>query len=360
MVPVVDLTRRGVRYRDRFVEATDRVLSSGVILLGVETEAFEAEMAKEMGAGHGVAVASGASALSLSLAALGVGHGDEVIVPSFTAVPTAAAVCAVGAIPVLVDVDPSTAAIDPAAVIEARTERTAAIMPVHLYGRPFSIVESGLADLGIPIVEDAAQAHGALVPPSQSGSAAACYSFYPTKNLGGMGDGGMVVTEDADLAQRIQRLRIHGMAGMYEHVEIAMNARMSELEAAWLRLVLPDLAAGNARRAVIAGRYREAAPSLRWQASHERHVYHLSVVRVNDREAFREALLGHGVASAIHYPLALSDQPAYRHFARQACPEAEAWARECVSLPCFPELTDEEIDIVCDGLQKVMAAGMAS
>ncbi|MBI1843146.1 MAG: DegT/DnrJ/EryC1/StrS family aminotransferase [Actinobacteria bacterium] len=359
MVPAVDLTRRAARYRDRFVEAIDRVMCSGVVLLGAETEAFEAEMAAAMGAAHGVAVASGASALSLSLAALGVGPGDEVIVPAFTAVPTAAAVCAVGAVPVPVDVDPTTAAIDPTAVIAARTERTAAIMPVHLYGRPFSLVESGLLELGVPVVEDAAQAHGALVPPSQSGSAAACYSFYPTKNLGGMGDGGMVVTDDADLAARLRRLRVHGMAAMYEHVEVAMNSRLSELEAAWLRLVLPDLEAGNARRAEIAARYRAAAPSLRGQAPHERHVHHLSVVRVADRQRFRDAMAEREVATAVHYPLALNGQPAYRHFARHACPEAAAWARECVSLPCFPELTDEEVDIVCSALHDVEAKEFA-
>lgn len=358
MVPVVDLSRRASLYRDRFADAVDRVLRSGVVLLGSETEALEVEMADAMGATYGVAVNSGASALSLSLAALDVGPGDEVIVPAMTAVPTAAAVCAVGAIPVFVDVDEHTAAIDPQAVRVAITERTGAIMPVHLYGRPFEIKESGLSDLGIPIVEDGAQAHGALKAPSVSKTAMACYSFYPTKNLGGIGDGGMVITDDARLAERLRRLRVHGMTSMYEHVEIAMNARLSELEAAWLRIVLTDLAQGNARRASISARYRDAAPTLRTQANHDRHVHHLHVVRVSDRDAFRIALSKRGIATALHYPLALTDQPAYRHFTTEDCPRARAWASECVSLPCFPELTDEEVDVVCGALGELEEKGM--
>lgn len=351
MVPVVELTRRAERYRDRFVESVDQVLKSGHILLGQQTEALEAEVASAMGAGYAIAVASGASALSLSLVSLGIGPGDEVIVPSFTAVPTAAAVCSTGAIPVPVDVDPLTALIDPKAVSEACNERTAAILPVHLYGRPLSIVDSGLRDFGIPIIEDAAQAHGALMPLSESASVAVCYSFYPTKNLGGIGDGGIVLTDDAETASRLRRLRVHGMTEQYVHIDIAMNARMSELEAAWLRLVLPDLNEGNERRRNIAGRYRITAPSLLWQEPHERHVYHLSVVRVSDRQGFRDFMADHDVKTAVHYPLALNDQPAYRQFERHDCPEAAKWARECVSLPCFPEMTDEEIDIVCNALR---------
>lgn len=317
-------------------------------------------MASYLGAGHGVAVGSGASALALSLAALEIGPGDEVIVPAFTAVPTAAAVCAVGATPVPVDVDADTAAIDPKAALAAVTERTAAIMPVHLYGRPVSISDSALAEIGVPIIEDAAQAHGAIPPPSQSKSAAACYSFYPTKNLGGIGDGGMVVTDDAHLADRVRRLRVHGMTKMYEHVDISMNSRLSEIEAAWLRLMLADLDEGNLRRTEISKRYRGAAPSLRTQSDHDRHVHHLHVVRTFDRDRFRDALSRFEVESAVHYPLSLVDQPAYRHLATHACPQAREWARECVSLPCFPELTDDEVTLVCEALSEMEDAGLTS
>jgi dTDP-3-amino-2,3,6-trideoxy-4-keto-D-glucose/dTDP-3-amino-3,4,6-trideoxy-alpha-D-glucose/dTDP-2,6-dideoxy-D-kanosamine transaminase len=216
---------------------------------------------------------------------------------------------------------------------------------VHLYGRP-----APLPDLGVPVLEDAAQAHGALTP---GGSAATAYSFYPTKNLGGIGDGGAVVTDDAELAHRLRRLRVHGMSEQYVHLEVAQNFRMSELEAAWLRLTLPHLAAGNERRRAVAARYRAAAPGLRWHADHPRHVHHLCVVRVADRDRFRAELAQRGVGTGVHYPLALTQQPAYRHLTRHPCPQAEAWAAECVSLPCFPELHDAEVDQVCDALARL-------
>jgi dTDP-4-amino-4,6-dideoxygalactose transaminase len=325
-------------------QALGRVLRSGRLLLGPETEAFEAEFGAFVGARHVVAVASGTDALHLSLVALGVGAGDEVIVPAFTAVPTAAAVCAAGATPVPVDVDPDTAALDPTATAAAVTDRARAVVPVHLYGRP-----APLPELGLPVVEDAAQAHGALDANAARGIAVA-YSFYPTKNLGGIGDGGAVVTGDADLAAQLRRLRAHGQErpGTYEHADVAGNSRMSELEAAALRVGLTRLEGGNARRRMIATSYRDAAPGLRWQAPHERHVYHQCVTRVGDRDAFRA---GVPFETAVHYPNALTQQPAYRDFTRAPCPEAEAWASECVSLPCFPEMTDEEIEAVCRALR---------
>ncbi|HEU4842466.1 MAG TPA: DegT/DnrJ/EryC1/StrS family aminotransferase, partial [Ilumatobacteraceae bacterium] len=268
MVPVVDLTRRHRRYEEPFVAATRRVLASGTVLLGAETAALEGELPaalhRDGGPGeHAVAVASGGSGLQLALAALGVGRGDEVIVPAFTAVPTASAVCAVGARPVPVDVDEQTAGVDPAAVAAAVTPATAAIIAVHLYGRPADVTP--LLAHGNPVVEDAAQAHGAL---RRITGAAVVYSFYPTKNVGGVGDGGAVITADADVATTIRRLRTHGLAEQYVHTEISQNHRLSELEAAWLRLQLPALAADNARRAAIARRYRAAAPDQCWQADH--------------------------------------------------------------------------------------------
>ena len=267
--------------------------------------------------------------------------GDEVIVPAMTAVPTAAAVCAAGGVPVFVDVDPETAGIDLAAAAAAVTDRTRAVIPVHLYGRP-----AELPDLGVPIIEDAAQAHGALDPTAPS--LAATYSFYPTKNLGGIGDGGAVVTDDDDLAARLRLLRTHGLTEGYVHTEIATNARMSEIESAGLRVGLRVLDRGNLRRREIATRYRDAAPALRWQTPHPRHVYHLCVVRMADRDEFRARV---PFGTALHYQRALTQQPAYQRFVRAPCPEAERWAAECVSLPCFPELTDEEIEAVCRALQ---------
>ena len=325
--------------RDDLTVAVDRVLRSGRFLLGPETEAFESEFAAFCGREHAVAVASGTEALRLTLVALGIGPGDEVIVPAFTAVPTAAAVCASGAVPVPVDVDPETAGLDPGAAAAAVTDRTRGVVPVHLYGRP-----SPLPDIGVPVIEDAAHAHGA---PGPGGSAAAVYSFYPTKNLGGVGDGGAVVTDDAALADAVRRLRAHGARDGYEHVEIAGNSRMSEVESAALRVGLGRLTDLNARRRMIAARYRAAAPGLRWQTPHPGHVYHLCVARVADRDSFRESV---PFETAVHYPRALTQQSGYARFTRSACPEAESWAAECVSLPCFPEMTDDEIETVCRAL----------
>jgi dTDP-3-amino-3,4,6-trideoxy-alpha-D-glucose transaminase len=340
-LPVVDLARRTASLEPELGAAIERVLASGRLLLGPETAALEAELAPAAGRAYAVAVASGTEALRLSLRALGVGAGDEVVIPALTAVPTAAAVCAAGAIPVPVDVDAETATIDPAAAAAALTDRTRAVIPVHLYGRP-----AELPDLGVPIVEDAAQAHGALEPGAPS--AAAAYSFYPTKNLGGIGDGGAVLTDDESIAAAVRLRRVHGLRGDYEHTVIAGNSRLSEIEAAALRVALTRLGEQNARRREIARRYRAAAPDRRWQALHERHVHHLCVVRVDDRRAFRARM---PFETAVHYPRALTQQPAYSKFVRHACPNAEAWAAECVSLPCFPEMTDDEIEVVCHALQ---------
>jgi dTDP-3-amino-3,4,6-trideoxy-alpha-D-glucose transaminase len=288
-----------------------------VYLLGDETRGLEADLAGWATNGgeqpsHAVAVASGATALQLTLRALGVGPGDEVIVPAFTAVPTASAVAALGATPVLVDVEAATANLDARLVDAARTARTRAVVVVHLYGRPAT-----LPDTDLPIVEDAAQAQGALCHDGRS--AAVAYSFYPTKNLGGIGDGGAVVSTDRDLIDRVARLRTHGMTAQYVHDEVSQNFRLSEIEAAWLRL----------------------GP---------RHAYHLCVARFADRDTARARLAELGVGTAVHYPLAVNQQPAYRCLSRTAYPQAEAWSAECVSLPCFAQMTDAEVDLVASAL----------
>jgi dTDP-4-amino-4,6-dideoxygalactose transaminase len=324
-------------------------LTSGNVLLAQQTEIFEESFASFAGTKYGVAVSSGASALQLSLAALGIGEGDEVIVPAMTAVPTASAVCAVGARPVIVDIDDETAAIDFDQVESAMTERTRAVIVVHLYGRPVANIER-LMNLGVKVVEDCAQSHGATR--GLTGSVGA-YSFYPTKNLGGIGDGGMIVTDDIEIAERVRRLRVHGQSEQYVHIEVSQNHRMSEIEAAWLNIVLSQLEDGNQRRRDIAARYQLANPNIRWQASHLNHVYHLAVALTPNRNDFRQAMLKHGVATGIHYPLALTQQPALQEFVTNACPVAEKWASECVSLPCFPELTDDEVDDVCAALVEI-------
>jgi dTDP-3-amino-3,4,6-trideoxy-alpha-D-glucose transaminase len=336
-IPVVDLARHAASLEPALSAAVMRVVRSGRYLFGPELSAFEEEFAAFTGRRHCVGVGSGTDALRLALVAMGVGAGDEVVVPAFTAVPTAAAVCAAGATPVFVDVDRETATLDPAAAAAAVTRRTRAVIPVHLYGRP-----AVLPDLGVPVLEDAAQATGAL--DRASGSAAAAYSFYPTKNLGGITDGGAVVTDDAGLAAELRLLRAHGLTDAYVHTRVSTNSRLSDVAAAALRVALPRVRADNERRRHVAARFRDAAPGLAWQPDHPRHVYHLCVARVPDRDAFRAQM---PFGTGMHYPLALTQQAAYAGFVRERCPEAESWAAECVSFPCFPELTDDEVEAVC-------------
>ncbi len=339
-LPVVDLARRLEAMQPEVDDAVRRVVGSGRLLLGDEVAGFEAEFAAFAGRRHAVAVASGTDALRLSLTVMGIGVGDEVIVPAFTAVPTVAAVCATGATPVLADVDSESGGLDPQSVAAAVTDRTAAVVPVHLYGRPVPI-----PDVGVPVVDDAAQAHGA-VPASPT--RATVYSFYPTKNLGGIGDGGAVVTDDAALADHVRLLRNHAREGGYNHRFVAGNSRMSEVEATVLRIGLARLPGLNQRRRWIAAQYRRSAPDLGWHPAHPRHVHHLCVLRTPDRESFRARM---PFDTDVHYPVAISQQPAYRRFARRPCPNAEAWAAECVTIPCFPEMADDEIEMVCQALR---------
>jgi dTDP-4-amino-4,6-dideoxygalactose transaminase len=325
--------------RQEIGAAVERILASGRFLLGPELEAFESEFAEFSGHRFARGVASGTDALRLTLVGMGLQPGDEVIVPAFTAVPTVAAVCAAGLTPVLVDVDREMGTIDHRAAQQALTERTRALIVVHLYGRPATI-----PDIGVPVVEDAAHAHGAL---GQSNSVAVAYSFYPTKNLGGLTDGGAVVTNDAALADRITALRTHGRseAGYYEAIET--NSRLSEVNSAVLRIGLRSLDADNARRREIVSQYRSASPGMHWPPDHPRHVQHLCVVRVPERDLFRERA---PFETGVHYARPVTHEPAYRRFARDPCPHAEDWARECVTLPCFPEMTDSEVDEVSHGL----------
>jgi dTDP-4-amino-4,6-dideoxygalactose transaminase len=350
VLPVVDLSRRGARFADQFAVETKRIAERGQYLLGPELDAFEHEFAAYLRADHAVGVSSGASALQLALVAAGVMPGDDVIVPAFTAVPTASAVAAMGARPIAVDVDPHTACVTGSAIEAARSDRTTAVIVVHLYGYPVDLTE--IAGTGLIVIEDAAQAGGALQPPTNS--AATAYSFYPTKNLGGIGDGGAVVTNDASVAATARMLRTHGMTEQYVHEAVSQNFRMSELEAAWLRLALTELEKDNAARRRIAQRCRSAAPHLTWAAAHDDHVYHLNVLRSHDRDATRERLAAVGIATAIHYPVAITRQPAFddlrREIGQTPCPNAELWADQCISVPCFPEMTDVELDILCAAL----------
>jgi dTDP-3-amino-3,4,6-trideoxy-alpha-D-glucose transaminase len=335
-------------------EAIDRVLGRGWFVLGPEVEAFEREFAAASSAAFAVGVGTGTDAITLALRALDIGAGDEVIVPAMTAAFTALAVIAAGAIPVIVDVEPDTLTINPAAAAAAVTARTRAIVPVHLYGQPADMESIRLVASrhSLAIVEDCCQAHLATARGVAVGtlSEAAAFSFYPTKNLGALGDGGAVITGDEALASRVRRLRNGGQQARAQHVEAGVNSRLDDLQAAVLRARLPLLPEWTIRRRALATRYRQLLPpSVRTIRERDPgHVYHLFPVLVAERQALQAHLESAGIDTMVHYPIALTKQPAFAAFAAYECPVAAAAAGELLSLPLSPRLTDADIVRVAD------------
>ncbi|HEY6361231.1 MAG TPA: DegT/DnrJ/EryC1/StrS family aminotransferase [Vicinamibacterales bacterium] len=334
--------------------AIDRVIERGWFILGPEVEAFEEEFAAASGARYAVGVGNGTDAIALLLRAAGIGTGDEVIVPALTAAFTGLAVLAAGARPVFADVDPERLTLDPAACLAVITARTRAIVPVHLYGQPADL--SSLLAIArqhdLAVVEDCCQAHlatSAGVPVGTRGVGGA-FSFYPTKNLGALGDGGAIITNDSAIADRVRRLRHGGQASRDEHVEAGANSRLDEIQAAVLRARLPLLPHRTARRRALAAAYRDRLPA-ELPAVPERdagHVYHLFPVRSPRRDALREHLRGAGIETLIHYPVPLNEQRAFTPLAPADCPAAARAAREVLSLPFHPRLTDAEAARVAD------------
>ena len=333
--------------------AIDRVVRRGWFVLGPEVEAFEGEFAAASGASYAVGVGNGTDAIALLLRAIGIAPGDEVIVPAITAAYTALAVIEAGATPVFADVDPDTLTLDAAACDAAITPRTAAIVPVHLYGHPadMTALRAIASRHALALVEDCCQAHLATYQgvPVGTRNAGGAFSFYPTKNLGALGDGGAIVTNDASVAERIRRLRNGGQVDRYVHAEAGCNSRLDDLQAAVLRARLPLLPQWTARRRMLAAVYRqqmrdEVQPLIERDPGH---VYHLFVVRAHDREALRSYLQASGIETLIHYPLALPQQPALAPFARAACPVAAEAAARIVSLPLHPRLTDAAVERIC-------------
>jgi dTDP-3-amino-3,4,6-trideoxy-alpha-D-glucose transaminase len=338
-------------------EAIDRVVTRGRFILGPEVEAFETEFAAASGGAHGVGVGTGTDALALTLRALGIGAGDEVITSPLSAAFSALAIVMAGATPVFADIDPDRLTIDPGAAASAVTPRTAAIMPVHLYGQPADMpaLSAVAARHDLAIVEDACQAHFATCVGSPVGSfgAAGAFSFYPTKNLGALGDGGAVVTGDAALAGKLRRLRNGGQRGQYEHVEFGVNSRLDEVQAAVLRVRLPMMPAWTARRRALAAAYREALAGAPIRVPPEcdaGHVYHLFPVLTPARSAFQSHLSGRGIGTLVHYPVALPQQPALAPYATADCPAAVRAAREVCSLPLHPRLDDADLGAVADAV----------
>jgi dTDP-3-amino-3,4,6-trideoxy-alpha-D-glucose transaminase len=355
-IPFLDLAAPHSALRAELDAAAARVLDRSSYVLGPEVEAFEREFAAFTGARACVGVGSGLDALRLALLAAGVGPGDEVIVPAHTFIATWLAVTEVGATPVPVDVDPATGGVTAAACAAAVTPRTRALVPVHLYGHPVDCdaLEAIAARHGLFLLFDAAQAHGARWrgrPLGARGSASA-WSFYPGKNLGALGDGGAVTTGDLALAERLRRLRNYGQAERYRHVEHGVNSRLDELQAAFLRVKLPHLDAWNRRRRAVAGAYAAALPPalpLVAPADGAEPCWHLLVVRAARRDALRARLAAAGVETLVHYPVPPHLQPVYAgRFAEGAFPVAEALAREVVSLPMGPHLTERDAERVAD------------
>lgn len=366
MIPFIDLKAQNDALRPELEQALARVLDSGVFALGQEVEAFEEAFAAYCGATFAVAMASGTAALQLALAALDVGPGDEVIVPPFTFIATSAVVRYLGATPVFADIDPVTYTLDPDAAAAALTSRTRAIMPVHLFGQAAEL--DALCALarqhGVALVEDAAQAHGAEYRGRRVGSFGALsgFSFYPTKNLGALGEGGLVTTDDADLAEKLRLLRNWGQQRKYRYEFVAYNARMAGFQGALLRVKLPHLERWNEKRRALAARYDALLPEVGIEPPREapgrRHVYHIYNVRVPQRDQVLKALHAEGIGAGAVYPHPLHLQPvnASLGYRAGAFPEAERAAAEVLALPMYPELADDAPEQVVQALGRVRSA----
>lgn len=362
-IPFLDLARMTAAFRKELDVAVAGVLDDGRYILGARLGAFETAFAAYCGVAHGIGVGSGTDALRLALLACGVGAEDEVVTVANTCVPTAAAIVSVGAVPVFADVEPRTYTLDPAALETRVTARTRAVVPVHLYGQCADM--DGILAVArrhrLRVIEDCAQAHGAHVGDRVAGSLgdAGCYSFYPTKNLGALGDGGMVVTNDSGIAATVRSARNYGLtpAGVYETK--STSSRLDELHAAMLLAMLPRLSARNERRHAIAARYTSGFAGTAIvppaEAPGRRPAYHLYVVRVPDRDGFRQRLEARGIGTMVHYPTLVHRTPAYRDRAidERHLPVSCRLVDEIVSLPLHPELTDDEVD-------GVIAAAVAS
>ena len=365
-IPLVDLKAAYERLRPEIDAAAARVMAGGWYILGPEVAAFEAEFVAYLGVAHSVGVASGTDALLLALRALGVGPGDEVITVAHTAVATVAAIALSGATPRFVDIDPATYTLDAAQLAAAITPRTRAIVPVHLYGAPADM-EAILAVArahGLLVVEDCAQAHGALSRGQRAGTLgdAAAFSFYPTKNLGALGDGGAVVTNRADVAERLRLLRQYGWRERYVSDVAGYNSRLDELQAAILRVRLRHLDADNDARRRLAARYDAALDGLPVARPcvrpADRAVYHLYVIAAGDRDALAAHLAARGIGTGVHYPVPVHLQPAYAALGAGpgSLPVTEAAAARILSLPMHPDLSPADVDAVAAAVRAFYAA----
>ena len=373
-VPFVDLQAQYRSIKSEIDAAIQRVLDTSAFILGREVEAFEREFAEYVGAKFCVGVSNGTAAIQLALTACGVGAGDEVIVPANTFFASAEAISTANAAPVFVDCDPISSTIDVGKIEAAITERTRAILPVHLYGQTADLdpIFEIAARHNLLVIEDAAQAHGALYKGRRTGplGRAGCFSFYPGKNLGAAGEGGAVVTNDAEVARRLRMLRDHGSERKYHHEIIGYNFRLEGIQGAVLSVKLRHLDRWNELRRAHAARYREllapleemGALALPREMPYAAHVYHLFVVQTDERDALQKHLGEAGVQTGIHYPVPVHMQPAYAALghAEGDFPESERQARRVLSLPMFAELADEQIAHVAEAIKKFTTSSRLS
>jgi dTDP-4-amino-4,6-dideoxygalactose transaminase len=362
----LDLKAQFATIRQEIMDAVTRVMESQVFILGNEVRWFEKEFADKFEATHAISCASGSDALVLALMASGVAAGDEVITTPFTFVATAGSIARVGAIPVFVDIDPVSFNIGPGAIAAAITPRTRAIMPVHLFGQAADlapIVDTAQRN-GLKVIEDAAQAIGARYGDGYVGNTGhfGCFSFFPSKNLGGAGDGGLVTTSDADIAERLRLLRAHGSKKKYHHDILGTNSRLDALQAAILRVKLHHLEQWTESRQAHAQKYRELfdenglTPFVTVPPeppSDCRHVYNQFSIRARDRDSLREFLRVRGLPTEVYYPIPLHLQPAFSYLGYREgdFPQAEAASREVLALPVFPELTEPQITSVVKAMR---------
>jgi dTDP-4-amino-4,6-dideoxygalactose transaminase len=348
-----DVQLRYRNLRSEIDNALREVLQGGRYILGPSMVALEREFAQFCGAAEGVAVGSGTDAISIALRALGIASHDEVLIPAVSAAATAMAVVLAGGKPVFVDVSPDDFNFDPQAAAERKTRHTKAAVPVHLYGMPARLQEIG--QLGIPIIEDAAQAHGSEGGYGRCGAfgSAAAFSFYPTKNLGAFGDGGMIVTSDAEIAARCRRLRNYGQSENYNSEMLGQNSRLDELHAATLRIQLQKLEEWNRARRAVAARYREAFSDLPLRMQKETGVSncHLFVVMTPQRDGLRAYLASRNIPAMVHYPVPLHRQKAFGEFNPASCPNADLLCSRVLSLPIHAYLSDADAGSVIDAVR---------
>ena len=360
MIAQTDPRAEYLAYQNEINQAIQAVLNSERYILGPEVQAFEREFAEFIGTRFGIGAASGTDALYLALKATGIGPGDEVLTVPHTAVATVAAIEMCGAIPVLVDIDESTYTIDPKQLEAAVSPRARVLLPVHLYGHPADM--ASILDIArrhaLRVVEDCAQAHGASYRDKQVGGIGdiSAFSFYPTKNLGAIGDGGLVATNDPGLAEKVKLLRQYGWHERYVSQVTGWNSRLDELQAAVLRVKLRHLAEGNRRRRALAELYNEGLRNLPVilpaHNSANEHVYHQYVIRHSQRDEMQAFLSAHNIVTLIHYPTPIHLQPAYRGRLGDSgsFPVSEQAAREILSLPIYPELTDAQVQTVVQAI----------